>query len=60
MFLSIALFFSFWPLITPTTAKTFNWSIVIYGAVLLFAGVYYAIIGRHHYDGPVVLVKKDL
>ena len=60
MFLSIAYFFSFWPLFTPTTATTFNWSIVIYGAVLLFAGAYCAVIGKHQYDGPVVLVKKDL
>ena len=60
IFLSIAYFFSFWPLFTPTTAKTFNWSVVIYGAVLLFAIVYYAVVGRHEYDGPVVLVKKDL
>lgn len=37
-----------------------NWSVVIYGAVVMFAVVYYHAAGRYVYDGPVVLVKRDL
>lgn len=37
-----------------------NWSVAIYGAVVIFAVVYYYTHGRLVYDGPVVLVKKDL
>ncbi|KAI4219915.1 MAG: hypothetical protein L6R36_007991 [Xanthoria steineri] len=53
-------FFSFWPLFTPTEASTMNWSIAIYGAVVFFAVVFYNTHGKFVYDGPVVLVKKDL
>ena len=60
LFLLLAYFFSFWPLFTPTSAQTFNWSVVIYGAVLIFAVGYYYVHGRHVYDGPVVSVKRDL
>ncbi|KAL8819984.1 MAG: hypothetical protein Q9223_001689 [Gallowayella weberi] len=59
-FLSLFYFFSFWPLFTPTEAKTMNWSVAIYGAVVIFAIVYYYTHGKYVYDGPVVLVKRDL
>ncbi|KAG6988546.1 PAN2-PAN3 deadenylation complex subunit PAN3 [Physcia stellaris] len=60
LFLSVAYFFSFWPLFTPTTATTFNWSVVIYVAVVVFAAGYYLGKGRFVYVGPVALVKRDL
>ncbi|KAL8901257.1 MAG: hypothetical protein Q9207_005289 [Kuettlingeria erythrocarpa] len=53
-------FFSFWPLFAETTAATMNWSVAIYGGVVVFAVMYYYAYGRHVYDGPVVLVKRDI
>ena len=58
MFLCLAYFFSFWPLFTPVSAETFNWSVVIYAAVILFAIGYFIMHGRFVYDGPVVNVKR--
>ncbi|KAL8663236.1 MAG: hypothetical protein Q9168_008126 [Polycauliona sp. 1 TL-2023] len=60
MFLIVFYFFSFWPLFTPTEAATMNWSVVIYGAVVVFAVGYYRVRGKEVYEGPVVLVKRDL
>ncbi|KAL8849423.1 MAG: hypothetical protein Q9221_005595 [Calogaya cf. arnoldii] len=60
MFLVLFYFFSFWPLLTPTEAATMNWSVAIYGAIVLFAVFYYHTHGKFVYDGPVVLVKRDL
>jgi choline transport protein len=52
-------FFLLWPLEQPVTAVNMNWAIAMYGGVMLFAIVYYAIWGRHVYVGPVTLVKRD-
>ncbi|KAF7591834.1 hypothetical protein BBP40_001031 [Aspergillus hancockii] len=52
-----ALFWSFWPQTTPTTAEAFNWSVVIFGAVFILGLVMYFVKGRYEYDGPVVDVK---
>lgn len=38
----------------------FNWSVVIYMAVIFFFIGFYLIKGRHQYSGPVVLVRKDM
>ncbi len=57
LYLIIALIMSFFPLVTPVTAQTMNWGIVMYVGVILIALVDYAIRGRHFYEGPVVLVK---
>lgn len=32
----------------------------MFGGVLIIAVIYYLIRGRHHYTGPVVLVKRDM
>jgi choline transport protein len=52
-------FFAFWPIATPVTAETMNWASVIFSGVLLIAVVYYVAKGRHEYDGPVALIKRD-
>ena len=59
-FLSMVYFFSFWPLYRDVGFETFNWSVAIYVAVLIFAVPYYWVYGRKVYDGPVVMVKRDL
>jgi choline transport protein len=52
------IFFLTWPLATPVTAQTMNWSPVMLGGVLIIAAVYYVIKGRHEYTGPVAFVRR--
>lgn len=48
------LFWSFWPPITPATAKNMNYSILMTGVVISFSIVYYYIWGKNQYRGPLV------
>lgn len=50
----LVVFFSFWPTMVPVTPQNMNWSVVLYGAVVIFAGVFWALHGRKVYKGPVV------
>lgn len=61
-FLAVSLVFSFFPLspisVDPALAD-FNWAILIFGAVLVLSGVYYALFARKSYVAPVDLVKQE-
>ncbi|MCJ1322631.1 hypothetical protein MMC15_007980 [Xylographa vitiligo] len=59
-FLFVVWFFSFWPESAVVTPVTMNWNVVMYGGVVIFATVYYVLIGRHYYNGPVALLKREL
>lgn len=50
----IAMFFSFWPTAVPVTAKTMNWSCLLYGATMIFSVLFYIFYGRYRYSGPIV------
>ena len=50
----IGIFFSFWPPASHVTAETMNWSVVVFGGVLLFSLLFWALYGRKVYTGPVV------
>lgn len=50
-------FWSFWPGYTPVVAEDFNWSVVIFVAVLVFCLVMYYAQGRKVYQGPVNQVR---
>ena len=54
LYLVVALFWSFWPSTLPVTAANMNYNILIFGGVVLLAAVYYFVIARHTYTGPVV------
>lgn len=54
VFLTISVFFSFFPPAIPVTAVTMNWSIAVFGGFLILGLIWYAVIGRHHYSGPIV------
>lgn len=58
LFLVFAFIFAFWPGNPKPTAAQMNWSILIFGAVLIFAVLHYFIKARHVYDGPVEYVRK--
>lgn len=50
----VGIFFSFWPPASEVTAVTMNWSILVFGGVLLFSLVFWALHGRKVYTGPIV------
>jgi amino acid transporter len=51
--------FAFFPLATPVHPATMNWGVLMFGGVVLFATLYYFVLGRKHYVPPVMLVKHD-
>lgn len=51
-------FFAFWPLATPVTAASMNWSQTMFGGVLLFALLWWFVKARHIYTGPVVQMTR--
>jgi len=60
LFLILVYIFAFFPLSPSPTPETMNWSSLIYGAVIVFSVGYYFVFGRYAYEGPVVLVNKDI
>jgi amino acid transporter len=58
-FLTPLIFFLTWPLVTPVTAMTMNWSSVMLCGVLIIAAIYYVVKGRHEYIGPVMYVQRE-
>lgn len=54
----LAVFFSFWPATAVVDAKSMNWSVAVFGGVLLFSMVFWALVGRKVYTGPVVEVDN--
>ena len=59
VYLTIILFFSFWPPTTPTTAQTMNYSSLVLGTMVIFSVGYYALFARKAYLGPVVEVEGE-
>ncbi|MCJ1462540.1 hypothetical protein MMC07_001142 [Pseudocyphellaria aurata] len=55
----VAVFFSFWPPSAVVTAVTMNWSIAVYGGVLLFSIFFWFLHGRKVYTGPVIEVHTE-
>ena len=51
------MFFSVLPLDYPVTAVNFNWSPVMFAAVMGFAAIYYVLYARKVYQGPVVVCQ---
>ena len=59
LFLTPLIFFLSWPLTTPVTAETMNWSSTMLGGTLIIATIYYIVKGRKEYVGPVAFVDRD-
>jgi choline transport protein len=51
-------FFEFWPLHNHPTVQQMNWSSVMFVGVLTISAIYYLIVGRHVYTGPVMQTKR--
>jgi choline transport protein len=54
VYMVFVIFWSVWPPVTPVTASTMNYSVVVTGGVLILAGIWYVIRGRREYKGPLV------
>ncbi|EJP66294.1 GABA permease [Beauveria bassiana ARSEF 2860] len=50
-------FWSFWPQTNHPNASDFNWASPIFSLIIIGALIYYFIIGRKRYLGPVALVE---
>ncbi|KAH8602283.1 amino acid transporter-like protein [Bisporella sp. PMI_857] len=59
VFLTPLWFFAFWPLATPVTAATMNWSSTMFVSTITFALIYYAVRAKNVYIGPVSHIKRD-
>lgn len=46
-------FFSFWPPGVDPTPTSMNWSLAVYGGVLLFSFGFWVVHGRKMYTGPI-------
>ncbi|KAI1393099.1 putative GABA transporter [Hypoxylon trugodes] len=53
LYCAVLLFWSFWPQAISPTPENFNWSILIFGAVVLFSVIWYVVRARHHFKGPI-------
>jgi hypothetical protein len=59
IYMTIIIFFSFWPSEMHTTAKTMNYSVVGTCGVVVLAIAYYAVRARHVYQGPIIEVREQ-
>ena len=55
-YLTVVVFFSFWPTVRPVTAENMNYAVLVTGAIVIFSLVYYLVWARRVYTGPVVEV----
>lgn len=53
LYIAFVLFWSFWPQFTPTTVETANWSVLVYGCVVVFSLLWYFVRARHYFKGPI-------
>jgi amino acid transporter len=58
-FLVLTFVMLFFPAVPDPNAQSMNWTVLIYGAAVVFALVYYYVGARHKWVGPVTYVRKD-
>ncbi|KAI0107940.1 amino acid transporter [Hypoxylon sp. NC0597] len=54
IYLIFVFFFSFWPPSLEVTPETMNYAVLVFGTVILFSMVYYAVWARKIYNGPII------
>lgn len=57
VYLLVLWFWAFWPPQTPVVPETMNFSILTFGATVLFAVFWYIVDGRKSYQGPVIEIE---
>ncbi|MCJ1303498.1 hypothetical protein MMC08_006308 [Hypocenomyce scalaris] len=58
IYMIFVIFWSVWPPVTPVTASTMNYSVVVTGGVMIVSGIWYYVRGSKAYRGP--LIDKDV
>ncbi|PYI36275.1 GABA transporter [Aspergillus indologenus CBS 114.80] len=58
-YLTVGVFFSFWPTVANPTASTMNWAVVGTAGTSLLSTGYYVLWGGKEYTGPVVEIDRD-
>ena len=53
IYMIFVIFWSVWPPVTPVSANTMNYSIVVTGGVLILSSIWYVVRGRREYEGPI-------
>lgn len=53
VYTTFLLFWSFWPQSNHPDAEELNWSVVVYGAVVVFSVGWYVVRARHYFKGPI-------
>jgi amino acid transporter len=59
VYLLYIFFFSFWPPFRDITVQNFNYAVLVFGAVILFSVIYYAVWARKVYTGPIVELGQE-
>ncbi|KAL1957144.1 hypothetical protein VTO42DRAFT_6287 [Malbranchea cinnamomea] len=54
LYLTLLLFFSFWPVYVPITPADMNYTSVLMVGVIVFSIFYYQLFARKHYKGPII------
>lgn len=55
----IGIFFSFLPLHAEVTARTMNWSVAVFGGVLICSMFFWLVHGRKVYTGPIIEIREE-
>lgn len=58
-YLCFAIIFTFFPTTYNPTLVSMNWSILVFGVVVIFAIIQYIVHGRRIYEAPVSQVRKE-
>ena len=59
LYLTMLLFWIFWPPVTPVTPSTMNFSVLVFGATILFSLAWYLVRGKEEFSGPVEDFELD-
>lgn len=59
LYMTLILFFSFWPTALPVTPSNMNFSVLVTGFTVIFSMVYYFLWGKRTFAGPVVEIIAD-
>ena len=59
VFLGVAWVMSFFPAMVNPPVEAMNWRSLVFGSVMIGAGIYYMVKARHVYVGPVEYVRKS-
>lgn len=53
-FLAVSIVFSFFPPGIPVTLISMNWSILVFGGIVVLGWIFYTLRGHKNYNGPIV------